>query len=156
MAAVSSGVGKCNSLAGKLGWRVNLYQIERLYYPVWVVIWRISALRGRSAPAWPMTVEVSHHVETSEPDGDGFYDYHYEYDVYEFSDGVLTLLVRAYSDEPEKAALMGWNRGKTRYWLKKQDLHHPLVLEAAAYLRASGKSRLDWLDRVNRGYMPFD
>jgi hypothetical protein len=133
-----------------------LSQIERLYYPVRVALWRISALRGQSAPAWPMTVEVSHHIDASEPDGDGFYDYHYEYDVYEFSDGVLTLLVRAYSDEPEKAALMGWYRGKARNWLKKQDLRHPLVLKAAAYLRASGKSRLDWLDRKSRGYVPLN
>jgi hypothetical protein len=84
--------------------RVNLSQIERLLYPARVALWRAKSGHGRGAPAWPMMVEVSHHVDAPEPDADGFYDYRYEYEIYEFTDGVRTLLARAYSDEPEKGA----------------------------------------------------
>jgi hypothetical protein len=103
-----------------------------------------------------MTVEVSHHVDASEADADGFHDYHYEYEIYEFTDGVRTLLARAYSDEPEMAALMRWYTGKHSYWLKKRDLHHPLFLEAMAYLRMAGKSKLDWFDRKSGSYVPLN
>jgi hypothetical protein len=102
-----------------------------------------------------MTMEMSHHIDASEPDADGFYEYHYECDVYEFTDGVMTLRARAYSDEPESAALMGWNKGKKGYRLTKRDLHHPLILEAAACLRTAGKTKIDWLDRNSRAYVPL-
>lgn len=100
-----------------------------------------------------MTMAMSHHIDASEPDVDGFYEYYYEYDVFEFTDGVMTLLVRSYSDEPEMAALMGWNKGKKSYRLTKRDLLHPLILEAAAFLRTTGKSKIDWLDRNSRAYV---
>ena len=103
-----------------------------------------------------MTAEVSHHVDASEPDEDGFYAYHYEYDIYEFSDGVMTLIARAYLDEPGSAALIGWSRGKHSYPLRKRDLYHPLVLKAARYLRKIGKPKLDWLDRKSKAYVPLD
>ncbi len=100
-----------------------------------------------------MMVEVSHHVDASEPDADGFYDYHYEYEIYEFTDGVRTLLARAYCDERGQAALMGWRKGVHRHLLTKRDLHHPLFLEAMAYLRMAGKSKLDWLDSKSGSYV---
>ena len=136
-------------------WHVNLSLIKQLLYPARVALWRTKSSLGRGAPAWPMTVKVSHHVDASEPDADGFYDYHYEYDVYEFTDRVRTLLARAYSDEPDQAALMGWNKGGNNRLLTKRDLGHPLFLEAAAYLRTAGKSKLDWLDRKSRAYVPL-
>jgi hypothetical protein len=136
--------------------RVNLSLIEKLLYPARVALWRTKSCLGRGAPAWPMTVEVSHHVDASEADADGFHDYHYEYEIYEFTDGVRTLLARAYSDEPEMAALMRWYTGKHSYWLKKRDLHHPLFLEAMAYLRMAGKSKLDWFDRKSGSYVPLN
>ncbi len=102
---------------------VNLSQIERLLYPAKVALWRTKSSLGRGAPAWPMTVEVSHHVDASEPD---------------------------------QAALMGWNRVKHGYWLKKRDLRHPLFLGAMAYLRMAGKSKLDWLDRKSGSYVPLN
>ncbi|WP_311044002.1 hypothetical protein [Rhizobium bangladeshense] len=94
-----------------------------------------------------MTVEVAHHVDASEPDADGFNHYHYEYEIYKFTDGVMTLLARAYSDEPGQAALMGWNEGIKNRLLTKRDLRHPLFLEAVAYFRRAGKYKLDWLDK---------
>ena len=103
-----------------------------------------------------MTVGVSHHDDAAEPDDDGLYTYHYEYEIYEFSDGVMTLIARAYLDEPGSAALIGWSKGKHRYPLRKRDLSHPLVLKAATYLRKIGNPKLDWLDRRSKGYVPLD
>lgn len=136
---------------------MNLLRIELLFYPARVALWRTRALLGRDGTAWPMTVEVSHHIDASEPDAEGFYDYHYEYDydVFEFTDGVVTFLARAYSDEPEKAAMMTRTEGKRHHLLTKRDLRHPLFLQAAAYLRTVGKSDLDWLDRRSRAYIPL-
>ncbi|WFU90471.1 hypothetical protein QA644_31345 (plasmid) [Rhizobium sp. CC1099] len=130
-------------------------QIEKLFYRAEVALWRIKAVLGRDGTAWPMTVEVSHHIDASEPDADGFCDYHYEYDVFEFTDGSVTFLARAYSDEPEKAAMMARIEGQDHHLLTKRDLRHPLFLEAAAYLRAGGKTDLDWLDRRSRAYVPL-
>jgi hypothetical protein len=102
-----------------------------------------------------MTVEVSHHIDASDPDADGFCDYRYEYDVFEFTDASVTFLARAYSDEPEKAAMMARIEGQDHHLLTKRDLRHPLFIKAAAYLRASGKTDLDWLDRRSRAYVPL-
>lgn len=121
-----------------------------------MALWRAKAVLGRSGTAWPMTVEVSHHIDASEPDANGFCDYYYEYDVFEFTDGFVTFLARAYSDQPEKAAMMTRIEGQDHHHLlTKRDLRHPLFLKAAAYLRAAGKTDLDWLDTNSRAYVPL-
>ena len=45
-----------------------------------------------------MQVEFSHHIDASEADAEGFYEYYYEYDIYRFTLGGLSLVVRSYSD----------------------------------------------------------
>ena len=41
-----------------------------------------------------MQVEFSHHIDASEADAEGFYEYYYEYDIYCFTLGGLSLVVR--------------------------------------------------------------
>ncbi|WP_207900849.1 hypothetical protein [Rhizobium azibense] len=130
-------------------------QIEKLFYRARVALRRTKAILGRNGVAWPMMVEVSHHIDASEPDADGFYDYHYEYDLFEFTDGFVTFLARAYSDEPDGAAMMTRIEGNDHHLLTKRDLRHPLFLRAADYLRAAGKTNLDWLDRSSSAYVPL-
>lgn len=127
---------------------------EKLSYRFRVALWRVSFFRRNASP-WPLKVEVSHHIDASEADGDGFYAYYYEYDVYEFSDEVMILTARAYVDEPAKAALIGWANGERSCRLKKRDLDHPLVLSAIEYLQRAGKSELYWLSAKGRGYVRF-
>ena len=103
-----------------------------------------------------MTVEVSHYVGASEPDEDGLYAYHYEYEIYEFSDRVMTLIARAYLDEPGSAALIGWSKGKHSYPLRKRDSSRPLVMKAATYLRKIGRPKLNWLDQRSKGDVSLD
>ncbi|GGB05624.1 hypothetical protein GCM10011491_37130 [Brucella endophytica] len=102
-----------------------------------------------------MKIEVSHHIDASEPDAEGFHTYHYEYDVYRFSDGDTTYLGRAYTDEPDCASFQGRSQAGRDYRLTTHDLHHPLFNEAAEHLRKLGKTNLSWLkDRV--GYVSID
>jgi hypothetical protein len=110
---------------------------------------------ARGGTARSMKVEISHSIDASEPNASGFYEYHYEYDMFEFTDGITIFWVRSYNDEPEKAALMARDKRGKRGLLTKRDLRHPLLLEAVAYLRAAGKSELVWLDRKSQSYLPF-
>ncbi|TGR64807.1 hypothetical protein EN837_24735 [bacterium M00.F.Ca.ET.194.01.1.1] len=129
-----------------------MFIFEKLFYRVRVALWRVSFFRRNASP-WPFKVEVCRHIDASEPDEGGFYSYHYEYDVYVFSDGVMMLTARAYIDEPTKAELIGWARGERSCRLKRSDLDHPLVLRAAEHLRQAGKSDLSWLSAKDRGYV---
>jgi hypothetical protein len=102
-----------------------------------------------------MDVAISHHIDASEPDENGFYDYHYEYDIYEFERAGRTYFVRAYVDEPDQAAFMSClEAGKARL-LDADDLMHPLLLDAARYLHAAGKMQLDRLSEFD-GYVRLE
>ena len=92
-----------------------------------------------------MKVEVSHHVDASEPDAQGFHEYHYEYDVFAFTDGTTSYMARAYVDEPGQAHFLHREEAEQRHLLTEHDLRHPLFLAAQAYLRTIGKPDLSWL-----------
>ncbi len=101
-----------------------------------------------------MKVEVSHHVDASEPDAQGFHDYHYEYDVFVFTDAAVSYVARAYVDEPGQAHFLRREAGGRQHLLTAGDLQHPLFLAALAYLRAVGKNELSWLDPGRGEYTP--
>jgi hypothetical protein len=62
-----------------------------------------------------MQVECSHHIDASEADAEGFYEYYYEYDIYRFTLGGLSLVVRSYSDTSEQASVLRLEEaGKSR------------------------------------------
>jgi hypothetical protein len=62
-----------------------------------------------------MQVECSHHIDASEADAEGFYEYYYEYDIYRFTLGGLSLVVRSYSDTCEQASVLRLEEaGKSR------------------------------------------
>ena len=102
-----------------------------------------------------MKVEVSHHIDASEPDAQGFHDYHYEYDIFTFSDGDVSFLARAYTDQPNEASFMARHVADRRHLLTERDLQNPLLLEAQDYLRAAGKTDLNWLDGERSEYRPI-
>ncbi len=103
----------------------------------------------------PMNVEISHHIDASDPNPEGFYDYHYEYDIYVFSDGPLSYVVRAYTDQPVQAAFMSVSEGSGKRLLRSRDFRRPLFAEAVAYLRNAGKTDLSWLSEKRGGYFPI-
>ncbi|MBB5943886.1 MULTISPECIES: hypothetical protein [Xanthomonas] len=100
-----------------------------------------------------MHVDISHHVDASEPDDeDGYY---YAYTLYHFSDGRDRLLARSYDDEAEQAHFLSIEvEGRART-MTDADLRHPLLLAAAAYLAGAGKRRLRWLSGRGDGYEPL-
>ncbi|MSS75767.1 MAG: hypothetical protein EXR90_02455 [Methyloglobulus sp.] len=48
-----------------------------------------------------MHIEKTHHVDASEPDADGLYEWRYEYDLYSFSDVSIFVVARTYVSEPD-------------------------------------------------------
>ena len=99
-----------------------------------------------------MHVERTHHVDASEPDEAGMYDYFYEYDIYRFTDGPTCVVARSYAHEPDEAHFLrveieGHSRPMT-----DADFLDPLVFAAQGHLRAIGKVRLSWLSDRGVGY----
>ena len=104
-----------------------------------------------------LQLSTSHHIDASEPDADGGYDYYYEYDLYLFSLGQWTLVVRSYSDEATQASVLSIQGNATESHkgsgkastgprcLEFKDLKRPLVQQAKAHLQTLGKT-LYWFD----------
>ena len=100
-----------------------------------------------------MNVETTHHVDASEPDANGMYEYRYEYDVFSFSDGRVALVARSYNNEVEAHFLRLEVDGAPRL-LTRADLKLPLFASAAEYLRSLGKEQINWLSGRGNGYEP--
>lgn len=99
-----------------------------------------------------MQVETTHHVEASEPDAEGNFEWHYEYDLFRFSDGKLTLLARSYTSDPDEAHfLRAESSGKARM-LTSKDISGTLFREARLHLGKAGKEKITWLGA--KGYEP--
>ena len=78
------------------------------------------------------------------------YPYHYEGDMYEFSDGTTTFTARSYLDEPELAHFMCKAvRGQQRSVVKK-DFRTELFRNSVEYLRREGKRSFRYLTRQNK------
>jgi hypothetical protein len=91
-----------------------------------------------------MKVETSHHIDASEPDEHGMHDWHYEYDMFLFTDDNLRLAARSYSDTPHEAHFIGLER-KHKQLNIADEFGQPLMLFAIAYLRSVGKTELNFL-----------
>lgn len=112
-------------------------------------------MRTRSAltATVKMKVEISHHVDASEPDANGMYEYRYEYDLFLFSDGRIALVARSYNNETEAHFLRIEVDGEPRL-LTRADLKLPLFASAIAHLRNLGKNQINWLSGRGNGYEP--
>jgi hypothetical protein len=100
-----------------------------------------------------MNVETTHHVDASEPDANGMYEYRYEYDLFSFSDGRLTLVARSYTNEAEAHFLRIEADGQSRL-LTRANLKLPLFASAVEHLRGLGKKDINWLSGRGNGYEP--
>lgn len=102
-----------------------------------------------------MIVECTRHLDASEPDGAGMYDYHYEYDIYRFTDGAVCFAARNYVERVEEAHFVSVEVKGTSRRLINADLAHPLFLAAVAHFRGEGKTDLHWLSGRGNGYEPI-
>jgi hypothetical protein len=101
-----------------------------------------------------MNVTISHHVDASEPDEQGFYDYHYEYDIYRFLGDGRCYFARSYVHEPEQAHFLSCQEGADSNLLGPDHLKDPLLADAVKYLRGLGKTRFERLS--GSGYVPLE
>lgn len=102
-----------------------------------------------------LQVECSHHIDASEPDAEGFYEYYYEYDIYCFTLGGLRLVVRSYSDTSAQAGMLRLEEaGKSRP-LQPEDLKRPLVQQTREHLQSLGKQDLRWFNPKYARYDPL-
>ncbi|KXU90322.1 hypothetical protein CI15_03700 [Paraburkholderia monticola] len=81
------------------------------------------------------------------------YDYYYEYDIYEFIEGNVSYIVRAYVDEPEDAHFLKMKGEGDEEWriMKERDKDTPLFKEAVAYLKNKGKPNIQCFMGDDRG-----
>jgi hypothetical protein len=100
-----------------------------------------------------MKVDVARKTDASEPDAQGRYEYYYEYDIYTFCEGDDVLLARSYIHEPQKASFYSWHSGGRRHFLTVADLQMPLFQAAEIWLRAAGKTSIQWLSHQHGGYL---
>ncbi|BET66207.1 hypothetical protein ASA1KI_11250 [Opitutales bacterium ASA1] len=96
-----------------------------------------------------MEVTKSHHIDCSEPDADGCYDYYYEYDLYRFSEAETVLVARHYFDDPDAHFLRVEEGGVIRM-VSEGDLRGSLVRMAIAHLEKEGIKDIRYLG--SQGY----
>ncbi|MDH0748425.1 hypothetical protein N5D61_19055 [Pseudomonas sp. GD03842] len=100
-----------------------------------------------------MKIEVFHHVDCSTPDKNGVYDYHYECDVYQFTDGSVSVTARSYDEDPEEASFMSITIDGEWRGLELADLSNPVLIAAKAHFHANGKIDLKWF--TGKSYEPL-
>lgn len=98
-------------------------------------------------------MERYHHIDASEQDKDGFYDYYYEYNMYYFTEGTLSLVARCYTDDADEANFMGIEFDGYDRALEPDDRSLPLVSAALAQLTADGKTK--FFTFTGKGYEPI-
>ena len=77
-----------------------------------------------------MDAVVTHHIDASEPDAHGMYEYRYEYDIYTFTEAGVVLVARGYNNETEAHFLRIELDGESRP-MTRADLNRPIVAKAA-------------------------
>lgn len=103
-----------------------------------------------------MTVTTSHHIDASEPNERGMYDYHYAYTVYVFEQDGIKIAARSYDDDPKVASFAGMQLDGVDQILTRGIQDHPLFVEAVAYLRdTEKKTKLKALFKGEGGYAPI-
>jgi len=101
-----------------------------------------------------MKIETTHHIDCSEKSADGFYEWYYEYDLFRFSEGNLTLVARGYTDSPEKAHFLRFEKEGVIVKISEADLRTPLAIAATIHLRSKGREKIDWLGPVGYETIP--
>ena len=92
-----------------------------------------------------MQIERTHHVDASEPDVAGLYEYFCEYDMFRFSDGSNCIVARSYVEEPDEAHFLRVEIDGRRRSMTDADLADSLLLAAQSHLQSIGAFELaEW------------
>lgn len=102
-----------------------------------------------------MNIHRSQHVDKSDLDENGEYDYYYEFEIFEFEEHGEKIVARSYADAPAEAYFIRIeSKGKART-LVSDDLKTALFKGATRYLEEQGKSDIRWLSgKGMAGYEP--
>ncbi len=99
-----------------------------------------------------MEIRKSHHIDSSEPDENGLYEYRYEYDLYEFSEPGLCYVVRSYNDTPQEAHFLRKEIKGLSETLTENDLKNHLFQSAVQELKKEGKKEIRFLSSKSGDY----
>jgi hypothetical protein len=91
-----------------------------------------------------MEVTVTHHIDCSDRDESGLYEYYYEYDIFEFTGKYVAYIARAYVDEPGEAHFLKVKGDGDEDWriMIERDKDDSLFKEAVEYLKNTGKPNI--------------
>jgi hypothetical protein len=97
-----------------------------------------------------MKINKTHHIGKSEPDENGMYDFYYDYQIYEFSEGKIMLVARSYKGDNEAHFLRKEIDGEKAF-INQTDLESPLLSSAVEYLKNEGIETVSYLGQ--KGYV---
>ncbi|MGF1866589.1 hypothetical protein L4D15_15200 [Enterovibrio norvegicus] len=97
-----------------------------------------------------MQVLKKHKIDAGERDENGYYDYYYEYDDYEFVVDEFSLIARSYTDELEEVSFRAVAVKGERKMLTEQELSLSVFKEAIDHLKLEGKNKFKVL--TSEGY----
>ena len=102
-----------------------------------------------------LNVEQTYHEDLGPigPDGERMFSYRYFLFVFSFDQGER-LVARSYVDAPSEAHFLRLEGSTPGRRILESDFSRSLFIEAAAYLRNSGRDSLTWLSFEAEGYMP--
>lgn len=97
-----------------------------------------------------MEVVKTRTVDCSDKNEDGHFDWHYEYDLYEFDFGQVKLHARSYSDTPNEVHIFAYEKNNKRTVLTDELIKQPEFLKVLRYLRELGV--YEKFSYLNSGY----
>ena len=98
-----------------------------------------------------MTISKTHHIDASDPNAEGQYNYHYAYTTYVFTHNGVEYTARSYDDEPDKVAIVGKSVRAKAQTISAGDLNTPLFTQALHHLKTiEGKQSFWYLDLLNK------
>jgi hypothetical protein len=102
-----------------------------------------------------LNVEQTYHEDLGAigPDDARMFSYRYFIFVFSFGPGER-LVARSYVDTPSEAHFLRLEGSTPDRRIVESDFSRNLFIEAAAYLRNSGRDSLTWLSFEAQGYMP--
>ncbi len=100
-----------------------------------------------------MKTSEEHIIDASDQDENGFYEYYYEYDKYEFAFNKLTLIAKSYKDEDDEASFFASVVNGKREMVLNEHISSPEMEQAVRYLQAKGKNKFTVL--TEQGYIPI-
>jgi hypothetical protein len=82
-----------------------------------------------------MEVLKTHEIDCSEKDESGYYDWYYEYDLYEFSFGNIKLHARSYTDSSKEVSFFAYEKDGKRSAYNNNLIEQTEFIQALKYLK---------------------